>query len=183
MKPLFLVPLLAAALLGASPFTGRWDLTVTAPAGSYPGWMEFVETGGAPQVRVQPRAGTARPARDVKVDGARMTLTLTPAGPKGPATTWELSVAGGRLTGTQKRGGTENGRLAGVRAPELKRLAPRAWTDPEPLFNGRDLTGWEPIGTTPNNWVAQDGVLLNKGKGANIRSTLREAEPRSIPRT
>jgi hypothetical protein len=171
MKPLFLVPLVAAALLGAGPFTGRWDLTVTAPAGSYPGWMEFTEAGGAPQVRVQPRGGSVRPARDVKVDGARMTLTLVPAGPKGPATTWELSVAGGRLTGTQKRGNAEAGRLEGVRAPELKRQRPSAWADPEPIFNGRDLTGWEPIGTTQNNWVAQDGALLNKSKGANLRST------------
>ena len=34
--------------------------------------------------------------------------------------------------------------LTGVRAPDLKRSEPKAWSEPEPLFNGKDLSGWEP---------------------------------------
>ena len=31
-----------------------------------------------------------------------------------------------------------------------------------PLFNGKDLTGWEPIGNVNNNkWIARDGELVN----------------------
>jgi hypothetical protein len=70
-----------------------------------------------------------------------------------------------------KRGETESARIAGVRAPALNRPIPKAWTDPEPLFNGKDLSGWEPMGNAPNHWVAKDGELLNETKGANLRST------------
>ena len=63
------------------------------------------------------------------------------------------------------------GQLAGVRAPALNRKPPKAWTNPEPLFNGKDLTGWEPTDPATNHWVARDGVLLNESKGANLTTT------------
>jgi Domain of Unknown Function (DUF1080). len=62
--------------------------------------------------------------------------------------------------------------LPPFRAPELKRAAPKAWTKPEALFNGKDLTGWEPIGDPArSHWVAKDGDLLNEEKGANLKTT------------
>ena len=49
------------------------------------------------------------------------------------------------------------------------------------IFNGKDLTGWEPIGNVQNNkWVARNGELVNdnpvvegqRGPGAaNIKTT------------
>jgi len=58
---------------------------------------------------------------------------------------------------------------------------PKAWTAPRPLFNGKDLTGWEPIGNVNNSkWVARDGELVNdnppvegrRGPGAaNLKTT------------
>ena len=70
--------------------------------------------------------------------------------------TWELDAAGGKLTGVQRRGAATEGTVEGVRAPALKRNEPRAWTTPEPLFNGRDLTGWEPAPASAGNyWVAR----------------------------
>ena len=69
----------------------------------------------------------------------------------------------------------------GVRAPKLDRPMPKKWTKPRPLFNGKDLTGWEPIGNVDNNkWVARDGELVNdnpevhgqRGPGAaNLKTT------------
>lgn len=171
MKQLGPVLILTASLLNAgSPFAGRWDITVTTPDSKYPGWMEFVEKDGSPQVRVQPRAGSVHPATNVKVDGSHLTLTLTSASAKRPEVTWELTVNGDQLTGTEKRGGAAAAQLAGVRAPALKRAAPKAWTTPEPLFNGKDLTGWEPDNPKNNHWVAQNGVLLNESRGANLRT-------------
>ena len=62
--------------------------------------------------------------------------------------------------------------LTGVRAPELKRDPPTAWTNPEPLFNGKNLDGWEPIGNPANShWTVQDGLLVNTAHGANLKST------------
>jgi hypothetical protein len=178
MKRFLLLPCIALTALipalsqkGAGPFEGRWDITVSTPNGSYPGWMEVAERDGQLQVRVQPRAGSVRPVKDAKIEGSRLVVPLTTASAKGPAMSWELTAAGGRLSGELKRGGETAGQVAGVRAPELKRSAPKSWSNPEPLFNGKDLTGWEPDKPANNHWVAKDGVLLNETKGANLRTT------------
>ena len=132
--------------------------------------MELVERGGKPEVRIQPRAGSVHPAVDVNLEGAHLVLTLSAANAKGPATTWALDVKDGKLSGVQKRGDAVS-QLTGVRAPELKREPPKAWTNPEPLFDGKDLNGWEPTSPSDNQWVAQEGVLLNTKKGANLKTT------------
>ena len=45
-------------------------------------------------------------------------------------------------------------------------------TAPEPLFNGKDLSGWEPIGGPANShWHVQDGLLVNDAHGANLKTT------------
>jgi hypothetical protein len=174
MKQLFTLIVAAAAFSSAglaqkNPFLGRWDLTITTAQDTYPDWMELTESGGKLDALIQPRSGGARHASDVKLDGSR--LLITPGGGRGPAIAWELTAQGDKLTGTVKRGETESARIAGVRAPALNRPMPKAWTDPEPLFNGKDLTGWEPMGSAPNHWVAKDGDLLNETKGANLRTT------------
>ena len=60
--------------------------------------------------------------------------------------------------------------FTGVRAPSLKRSGEPAWGAPIVLFNGKDLSGWEALGTT-NQWVAENGVLKSPKSGANIRTT------------
>ncbi|HWC95613.1 MAG TPA: DUF1080 domain-containing protein [Candidatus Sulfopaludibacter sp.] len=178
MKQLSAAILLSSVLLttafaqkGKSPFAGRWDLTVTPQTGvPYPGWMELVDHAGGFDVRVQPRTGSVHPIADVRMDGGKLTLVVS------PAATWELEVKSNKLTGVQKQGDKVTAQLAGVRAPELKRKMPSAWTTPEPLLNGKDLTGWEPIPVTAaNHWVMQDGVLVNLEHGANLK-TVRKFE-------
>src|SRR5579871_2283691 len=186
MKHLYLVLGLAAALAPAAlaqsnPFEGRWDLTVTTSRDTYPDWIEIKEAGGHLSALIQPRSGSAHPATDVKRQGSHLTLTQSAATEKGPAVTWDLAIESDHLTGTSKRGDTVQGQLAGVRAPALKRPMPKAWTAPEPIFNGKDLTGWEPIGNAQNSkWVARNGELVNdnpevegqRGPGAaNIKTT------------
>ena len=61
--------------------------------------------------------------------------------------------------------------LTGLPAPALKGHEPKAWTKPVKLFDGKDLSGWTPIGDTANShWVVQDGDLLNENHGANLKS-------------
>src|SRR5207253_11289430 len=69
----------------------------------------------------------------------------------------------------EKRADRVEGEITGVPAPALKRKAPESWSKPEPLFNGRDLTGWEPDDPSQNHWKARDGELVNEKAGANIR--------------
>jgi len=89
--------------------------------------------------------------------------------------TWDFTAADGKLTGTQTRPGSATGQIIGLQAPKLDRPMPKAWSKPEKLFNGKDLTGWEPLLTEPgkpveNNYKAIDGELVNTAPGANLRT-------------
>jgi len=175
MKPIGLVLLLAAAPLltgAANPFVGRWDLTITPKTGAaYPDWMELAEAGGKTTLRVQPRAGGARQIADFQVKGGHLHFVFSKADAKNPEVTWDVDASGGKLSGSIARGGTANGAIAGVRAPKLDRKPPKAWSAPEPLFDGKDLTGWEPMTPNNNHWSAKDGELVNAAGGANLKST------------
>lgn len=164
MRLLVLALVGGAVLSAANPFAGRWNLTVKTAAASYPGWLELVDKDGELAVRFQPRGGSVRPVKEAKIEGGKLIL---PMGPQ----KMEFTAAGDKLSGTQSRDGVTNAEIAGVRAPKLDRKAPKAWSKPEPIFNGKDLSGWEPFGGAGKNfWVAQDGVLLNREHGMNIRT-------------
>ncbi len=154
-----------------SPFEGRWDIVLTMPDGSTsPRWMDFVQ-GRDPLIRIQPGGGSVHPAYDVDVDGPHLTLTMEKGNDKRPPTKWDLKFKNKMITGTQTTG-DRVAQIKGVKAPELRRDPPRKWTSPESLFNGKDLTGWEPTSDkAKNNWVAQDGNLVNLAHGANIKTT------------
>jgi hypothetical protein len=155
----------------AKAFLGRWDLTLTNPQGSWAQWMEVTAKDGGVDGRIQPRGGAVRPMVGAKVEGGHLLIAVTAAG-RGPAVDWDLTVSGGKLTGTQKQGDNSDTKIEGVRAPELKRPMPKAWNSPEALFNGKDLSGWEPVANAANNhWAARDGELVNEARGANLRTT------------
>jgi hypothetical protein len=171
MKQLLTLCLAASAALAQSnPFLGRWDLTVKTATDSYPDWLELSNKDGKLDALIQPRSGGATHAADVKLDGSKLVITMR-AGRGGPAPSWELTAVGDKLTGSIKRDDKAIAQIAGVRAPALNRPMPGAWTNPEPIFSGKDLTGWQPMGNAENHWVAKDGDLLNETKGANLRTT------------
>jgi hypothetical protein len=159
----------AAAQTPANPFLGRWDLTITAGQDGYPDWLELSEKDGKLDAFVQPRSGGARHWDTVRLTNGHLIVTM--GGGRGPASVWDLTAQGDRLTGTLMRGDTVQAQIEGVRAPAMNRPMPTSWTAPEPLFNGKDLTGWEPMGSAANHWVAKDGELLNETKGANLKTT------------
>jgi hypothetical protein len=136
---------------------------MTTPQATYPSWMELADEGATPAVRLVGRTGSVHPASDVKVQGSRLSFTTGKS-------TWELNIEGGKLTGAE-RGPDGVARLSGTQAPALKREPPAAWTNPEPLFKGHDLTGWEFDDPSKNHWSAKNGELQNDSGGANIRTT------------
>jgi len=177
MRPLSASLILAFALLtptfaqnGGNPFIGRWDFDVHPASGVGANWLGVMDKGGNLEVWFQPTGGHVIQMKDAQVKGSTLTFTAAPATARRPATTWELHAAGDKLTGTEKRG-DQTTELTGVRAPELNRSAPKAWSKPEHLFNGKNLDGWEPIGDpSKSHWVVKDGVLLNQAHGANLKS-------------
>ena len=168
------VPVLAQD--SVQPFLGRWDFTVTNGTRTWPQWMELIEKDGKLEGRIQPQGGAVRPIISAKVEGGHLIVVVNAAserkGRSIPETDWDLTAEGGQLAGVQKQGENTGTRLEAVRAPELHRPMPKAWTTPEPLFNGKDLTGWEPVNNPANNhWVAKDGELVNQQRGSNLRTT------------
>ena len=166
--------LASAAFAQSNPFLGRWDLTVTSPRSTANQWMEIIEKDGKLDGRIQPGGGASRPIAGAKVEGSHLIVIVQPAG-RGPEVTWDLTADGNKISGVQKRGDNSDTQIAGVRAPKLDRPMPKAWSAPESLFNGKDLTGWEPIGDVQHShWMARDGELVNDNPahgGANIKTT------------
>jgi len=174
----FLLLILAGCLIPASsqktnPFAGRWDIEVspTGSSASYPDWMEVAEKDGAATMRIQPRSGGAFPVTDFKITGNHLAVTWPHADAKSPAVSWELDIIEDRLNGQERRDGRIVAYLAGAHTPALDRKPPAAWNDPQPLFDGKDLAGWEPMGNAKNNWAAVNGELVNQAAGANLRTS------------
>jgi hypothetical protein len=177
MNRISFVAVLAAALAlpalpqAKNPFVGRWDLTLTGARGSWPQWMEIVQQDGKLDGRIQPRGGSVRPIAEAKMEGDRLLIVVSKATERQPEVVWDLKIEQSNLVGTQKQGQNET-KIAGIRAPELKKPMPKAWTEPEAIFNGKDLTGWEPLGNPANSkWVVKDGTLFNSARGGNIKTT------------
>ncbi len=165
----FLLPVMSQAQ--SSPFVGRWDFNIRGPGEMKASWLGVTEKGNGLEIWFQPTGGHVHPVKDFTVHGSHLTLPVSPASAKHPAMTWELDAKNGKLVGSQKQG-EEAIALTGVRAPELKRGSPQAWAKAEPLFDGKDLNGWEPVGDTANNhWVVKDGLLVNEAHGANLKTT------------
>jgi hypothetical protein len=153
-----------------NPFAGRWDLILTGPNGSWPQWMEVVNQDGKVSGRIQPRGGAVRPIVAARMESGHLLITVQAAA-RGPEVSWDLTVSGDQLAGVQKQGENE-AKIAGVRAPALDRPAPKSWMPPESLFNGKDLTGWEPVNNPQGSrWVVKDGTLFNEARGSNIRTS------------
>ena len=171
MRRFFSILLFGASLLApvaaqtSSPLAGRWDFNLTTPRGVGANWLGVTPKDGNLEIWFQPTGGNVYQVKDFKVNGSHLTLNLS------KTLVWELDAAGDKLTGTQKRGESSTP-IEGVRAPELKRKEPKAWGKPQPLFNGKDLTGWEPIGDAANShWTVKDGLLVNTEHGANLKTT------------
>jgi hypothetical protein len=161
----------AVAQNPGKPFVGRWDFNIKTANGQRANWLGVTEKNGTLEVWFQPTGGNDYEVKDFKIAGQRLILNLSPATANRPGLTWELEAKDGKLAGTQKAGDRTT-ELTGVRAPELKRSEPKAWSNPEPLFNGKDLTGWQPIGNPANShWTVEAGLLFNQDHGANLKTT------------
>lgn len=152
------------------PVVGRWDIVVHYPGKDGPSWMEIITSGGRRLVgRYVSGGGSARPIARINWADGKMSFSIPPQ--------WEnedrdLSVEGtlqgDSLTGTLTQPNGKQYAWVGYRAPELRRNGEPAWGKSIVLFDGKDLKGWHPTGSDHNQWVAEDGVLRNKGAGSNL---------------
>ena len=91
--------------------------------------MEIVQKDGKPDGRIQPRGGSVRPIVEAKLENDRLLIVVQKATDRTPEVAWDLTVASDKLSGTQKQGQNET-KIDGIRAPELKKPMPTAWSAP-----------------------------------------------------
>lgn len=153
----------------SAPIIGRWDLTVQGQNGPYPSWVEVTLSGSRTLVgRFVGGGGSARPIARVTYADGLMRFAIPPQWDRESADmTFEAKFENDALNGTIVTPSGERHAFTGVRAPLLRRAEPPLWGKPVTLFNGKDLTNWEPLGEG-NNWKAVDGVLTNVKAGANL---------------
>jgi hypothetical protein len=178
---------LAVVVLAAAPFArrqepdpgfadavlGRWDLTVQAPQGSYPSWLEIMLRKETElMARFVGRFGSNRHATQVTYRGGEL-LVRVPVQYEQNKT--DL-VFRGRLQGDRLEGSTEEAdgttvKWSGVRAPLLERTSAPSWGTPIELFNGKDLAGWRLRDKARGEcWTVSGGAMTNTPPCADIIS-------------
>lgn len=154
----------------AKAFVGRWDLTLKAPDGEHPSWIEITEKDGKLSALFTGRWGNARPLPKIEVAGNMVTFVS----PKDEESTKDDLVFKGALTGKTLSGsiaGFEGAAWAwtGVRAPALDKKATNVqWGEPVTLFDGKDLNGWHESGASDKHWTVKDGNLVSPGNGPEL---------------
>lgn len=158
----------------AEGLIGRWDLTVDKDGKDVPSWLEVKLSGFDVLVGAfVADAGSSRPISHISLQDGVFSFQIPPQweGGRGLFTIeGELSGEGIKGTITTNKGNTFP--FTGVKAPYLVRTGETQWGEPVDLFNGKDLTGWETSGDN-NQWVVEDGILINKETGANLISEQR----------
>src|SRR5579863_776746 len=155
----------------AAQFFGRWDLTLKAPDGEHPSWLEIERKDGQLKARFTGRWGNARPLPKAEATGDQLTF-VSPKEEEGSQVDlkFEGRLTGKTLTGTVNGPDGKTWQWVGVKAPALVRTGAPAWGSPVALFNGKDLAGWTMSASGPKAWTVQNGTLVSPGNGPEIMS-------------
>lgn len=155
----------------AKDLVGRWDITVDKDGKDVPSWLEVKLSGFNVLVgSFVADAGSARPVSHISLTDGKFSFQIPPQWEGGDGLfTIEGELVGDEIKGTitSNKGNTFS--YTGVKAPYLVRTGEAQWGEPIELFNGTDLTGWTTSGDN-SQWVVEDGILINKEKGANLIS-------------
>jgi Domain of Unknown Function (DUF1080) len=154
----------------AKPFLGRWDLTLKAPDGEHPSWLELTLDAGQLKAQMVGRWGNARPLPKVDLSDGKLTF-VSPKEEEGAKAdlVFEGKLVGKGLVGMVNGPDGTTWSWTGQRAPSLKRSGTPKWGEPIQLFNGKDLTGWKPANSDSTvEWEVEDGSLLTPGHGPEL---------------
>jgi len=158
-------------VMKAAGIEGRWDITIQSSEKELPSWLEVTHSGRNTLVgQFVGVSGSARPISRVNFEGTKMSFSIPPQWENGNGDLQvEGTLDGDQLSGTMITPDGKTLNWTAVRAPSLKQDKPPVWGTPIKLFNGKDLDGWQALGT--NQWVAEEGVLRSPKSGANLRTT------------
>jgi hypothetical protein len=150
---------------------GRWDITITTSEGRHlPSWLEVQWSGNRTLVgRFVGVVGSSRPIARLEFSHDTLRFAIPPQWEQGNGDLQLEGVfAGDSLAGSVTDPAGNRLPFTAVRAPTLRRMSPPQWNRPVTLFNGTDLTGWQPLGERESAWTVVGGVLTNTKAGANL---------------
>ena len=158
-------------LVNVAGIEGRWDITIQSSGKEMPSWLEVTHSGRSTLVgQFVGVSGSARPISRVNFEGSKMSFSIPPQWENGNSDLQvEGTLDGDQLSGTMITPDGKTLNWTAVRAPSLKQDKSPVWGTPIKVFNGKNLDGWQALGT--NQWVAEDGVLRSPKSGANLRTT------------
>ena len=161
----------AKKVMTAAGIEGRWDITIQSSEKEMPSWLEVTHSGRSTLVgQFVGVSGSSRPISRVNFEGSKMSFSIPPQWENGNGDLQvEGTLDGDQLSGTMITPDGKTLNWTAVRAPSLKQDKSPVWGTPIKLFNGKDLDGWQALGT--NQWVAEEGVLRSPKSGANLRTT------------
>ena len=150
---------------------GRWDITMTVGAKTFPSWLEIHRSGVKMLVgEFVGAGGSARPISRVNLENGKLSFSIPQQWEwQDKNLEFEANLQGDSLVGTILLPDGRNCKFSAVKAPSLTRTTPPAWGKPVKLFNGKDLTGWHASGST-NQWVVENGILKSPKSGSNLIS-------------
>ncbi len=173
---------MAPVISAGQDFAGRWDITVSDQGQTRAWWLELGPAGSGKGGFVGAPDGSLDPVHDITVkDGeVRFTVQWERRPPLNGVFTARL--VDGKLQGDFTLEGKPKLTWTGVRSPVMADKDDGTWREGKPiqLFNGKDLSGWEPehppevytppIPTDPAawGWSVEDGLLATKGKGVSL---------------
>ena len=166
----------AEEAIAAPGFEGSWDITEDTGERTFASWIEVTPDGDGWTGRFLHRGGHAMPALvEISEGELKVTQQADAETPDRPDRTWPVltgRLEGDRLVGTGMTARGDAFTFSGDRAPDRLEGSDRVveWGEPVELFNGKDMAGWEVIGTRESQWKVEDGIMVNADSGANIRT-------------
>jgi hypothetical protein len=145
----------------ADALLGRWDLTIQAPDGPHPSWLEVsLRTETELMGRFVGRVGSVRYVSDIAYAEGRVTLRVPVQYERDlDALRFEGTVRGERIEGTTLAADGAALRFTATRAPALLPTSRPRWRAAMPLLGG-DLAGWRPRSAEHAGcWRMQGDVL------------------------
>lgn len=180
--------LAACSVFGAqSDYDGRWNITVGGKLHGKALWEEFgkigadqrgliwwleVEGAGTPTPKgrfVTAYRGDVNVIEQIAVQDGDLVFSFARNFGK---LIYKARIVQGKLEGTFHIVGQERPPIlwTGVRAPVIDEKDDGTWRQDKQynLFNGKDLSGWQPamVDAVPQGWEVKDGLLVLTGKGA-----------------
>ncbi len=169
-------------------FNGRWNITVPGEARSRAWWLEVsgAGTGNLTGLFVGAPGGGMYEPEEMTVENGELTFVFnrrynvpgddTPFEKKpNRRAVYRARLVNGKLQGSFEVEGFPLTRLewTGERAPVITDKDDGAWKAGHPveLFNGKDLSGWQPmVRDRPLGWVVDNGILTNNPPANNLVS-------------